>query len=313
MVEISTGAPTVSIVMPVFNRAAYLDRAVDSLLAQTLTSFELILVDDGSVDGSLELMQAYADRDPRVRVFRLPANGGQGLARALGNDVARGEYLAVMDSDDVAVPERLERQVAFLREHPDVTLCGGCAVKVQGDLKLRMVMPISDAEIKARLLLVDAAFVHPTVMMRRAFLKTHNLNYSSERRGDDDYEFYNRMVQAGAVFANLPDILLEYHRHGGNISANSPRLQQDKTPLRQFLLQLYYPDLTGREVRAIADLMQVGVTLNARQVWAGVLATEKAMTMMVSQCGEDHRVLNGLLSRTLHNINQLMTQQRHGR
>jgi len=303
--------PTVSIVMPVYNRTERVGAAIESLLAQTLTDFELILVDDGSRDGALEVLKRYAQLDSRIRVLALPANGGQGLARALGTDAARGHYLAVMDSDDIALPQRLETQVHWMDAHPNVTLAGANAIKVMPDRTLTMQMPTEDAELKARLLLVDCAFVHPTVIMRLDFLRANNLNYSAERRGDDDYEFYNRMVAAGAVFANMPDTLLEYHRHGGNISANSPRLQQDKTPLRRFLLSLYYPDLTGREVTALARIFQQGITLSAKDAYAGILAAEKAMTQLQSQFGEDHHTLNNLLQQRLTVLYQALQPQAH--
>lgn len=298
--------PVVSVIMPVYNRESTVGRAMASVLSQTFTDFEFIVVDDGSSDGTLTVVQEYAERDSRVKVLALPANGGQGLARALGTDAARGCYLAVMDSDDVAHPQRLARQVAFMEANPGVTLAGTHARKVMPSQTLDMPMPVDDGELKARLLLVDAAFVHPSVIMRRDFLREHNLNYEAQRRGDDDYAFYNRLVEAGATFANIPETLLDYHRHAGNVSANTPRLEQDKTPLRRFLLGLYYPDLTGREVSALATIMQHSRPLSGKQAFAGLLAAEKAMTMMHSQHGEDHRVLNAILQRYVERLHRAL-------
>lgn len=292
-------APRVSVVMPVYNRAQQAPRAIESLLAQSFHDFELIIVDDGSDQETADVLRAFPSRDARVRLLTLPSNGGQGLARALGSDAARGEFIAVMDSDDVALPDRLEKQVAFMAAHPGVTLAGGRAIKVTAAQRQLMQMPVDDGEIKARLLLVDGAFVHPTVIMRREFLRAHNLNYSAERRGDDDYEFYTRMVGAGAMFANCPDTVLEYHRHGENLSANWHRLEQDKFPLRRYLLGLYYPDLTGREVNAIARLMQRGASIARKPAFEGLLAAEKAQRMLESVYGEDHRTLNAILERYL--------------
>lgn len=301
--------PIVSIVMPVYNRAERVGAAIESLLTQTFADFELVIVDDGSQDNTPEVLAHYARQDQRVRLLALPANGGQGLARALGTDAARGRYLAVMDSDDIALPHRLETQVNWMDMHPNITLAGANAHKVMQDRTVPMQMPTEDGQIKARLLLTDCAFVHPTVIMRRNFLRQHNVNYSAERRGDDDYEFYNRMVAAGAVFANMPHTLLEYNRHGGNISANSPRMEQDKTPLRRYVLSLYYPDLTGREVTALARIFQQGITLSVKDAYAGVLVAEKAMTQLHSQFGEDHTILNSLLQQRLALLNQALQRQ----
>jgi glycosyltransferase involved in cell wall biosynthesis len=166
--------------MPVYNRAERVGAAIESLLAQTFTDFELIIVDDGSRDTSLEVTQGYADQDARVRVLALPVNGGQGLARAIGTDAACGRYLAVMDSDDFALPNRLETQVHWMDAHPNVTLAGANAQKVMPTQRIQMQMPAADGAIKALLLLVDGAFVHPTVIMRLDFLRQHNLqNYGT--------------------------------------------------------------------------------------------------------------------------------------
>ncbi|MFD2113169.1 glycosyltransferase family 2 protein [Thiorhodococcus fuscus] len=296
----------ISVVMPNYNRADRLSLAIDSLLAQTFTDFELIVVDDGSTDESLDVIARYAARDSRIRFLSLPINGGQGIARALGNDAAEGRYIAVMDNDDIAFPQRLETQYAFMESNPEITLAGSNAIKVMPNQRMQMRLPEMDSAIKARLLLVDAAFVHPTVIMRRDFLRKHNLNYAAERRGDDDYEFYNRLLQAGARFANMPQTLLEYHRHGGNTSSNTPRLQQDKLPLRRFLLGLFYPDLTGREVLDLARIMQMHLKVNIKDAYAGILAAEKAMRIQVSQFGEDHSILNAFIYRAVMRLEQAL-------
>lgn len=286
----------VSVVMPVYNREAFVGRAIESILAQTMTDYELIIVDDASTDKTASVLMRYAQQDNRIRLLLLPSNGGQGLARAIGTDAASGDYLAVMDSDDVALPERLATQVAFMEANPAVTLSGSHVIKVTANgHQSRPKLPQNDAAIKARLILVDSCIVHPTVIMRLDFLREHNLNYSAERRGDDDYEFFNRMMAAGARFANMPEVLLAYHRHGGNVSTSFPRLEQDKLPLRQFLLRCYYPDLTGREVATLAGIVSNAPELSLKQAYAGVLAAEKAATMLHSQYGEDHQTLNHLL------------------
>lgn len=299
--------PKVSVVMPVYNRAAQVRVAIESLLEQTYRDFELILVDDGSTDDSSKVMESYAARDSRLRLLTLPAKGNQGLARALGTTAARGEYLAVMDSDDVAYPERLEKQVAYMDTHPAITLAGSNAQKVIGEKRIQMQMPSQDGELKARLLLVDAAFVHPTVIMRRDFLIQHNLNYSAERRSDDDYYLYNRLMQAGACFANMPDTLLDYHRHAGNVSAvNGLQREKDKTPLRRDLLGLFYPDLTAREATFLAVILEKGRKLTLKEAYAGLLAAEKALIMNQSQYGEDHQELNSILTRYLKRLRQAL-------
>lgn len=289
--------PTVSVIMPVHNRETRLPGAVESILDQRYRDFELLVVDDGSTDRTPSVIDHYAALDRRVRHLGLPVNGGPGLARSMALKAASGDYVAIMDSDDVALAERLGRQVSFMEANPHVTLAGANAIKVMPQGRVQMKMAPGDAELKARLLLVDATFVHPTVMMRRQFLVQHRLTYSAERICDEDHDLYIRMVQAGATLANMPDTLLEYHRHGQNITANAPHLEEGKTPLRRILLGLYYPDLTQREAAALAEVLQPSPRLSAKQAFAGLLAADKAMTMQHSQFGEDHQVLNAIIKR----------------
>lgn len=301
--------PLVSVVMPVYNREERLALAVESILAQEFEDFEFIIVDDGSTDGTLSRLQHYAQKEPRLRILPLPSNGGQGLARALGVDAAKGRYIAVMDSDDVAYPQRLASQVAFMEAHPELTLAGADAIKILPQRQYRMPMPRGDGEIKARLLLVDCAFVHPTVIMRRSFLLEHNLNYSAERRGDDDYEFYNRLMVVGATFANQPEVLLDFYRNEENTSANTPRLEQDKLPLRCFLLQRFFPDLTYREAHSLATIMQAEVDCTLKQAMAGLLAGEKALNMKRSEFGVDRGVLDDLIIRYMRRMDEAVKRQ----
>ena len=139
---ISTAAPTVSVVMPVYNTEAYLGDALDSILAQTFTDWELICVDDGSSDCSLDVLRRYERADPRIRVVSRPYSG-VARARNDGMALARGRYIAAMDSDDVALPERLRRQVDYMESHPECVGLGAAVRIVGPDL-----MPIKD-ELKA--------------------------------------------------------------------------------------------------------------------------------------------------------------------
>lgn len=301
-------APAISVVMPVYNREPLLPRSVESILGQSFGDFEFIIVDDGSTDGSVEVLQRYARQDSRIRLLGLPVNCGQSMARAVGHNAAGGRYIAVMDSDDFAVPHRFERQYAFMESNPEITLAGAQAVKVMPERRINMEMVQDDAQIKALLIHVDSAFVHPTVIMRREFLHRHHLNYASERRGDDDYEFYNRLVAAGARFANMSDPLLEYYRHDGNISANSPDHERRKQPLREYLLALYYPDLTCREVKALARILTKPVQVSVNQAVEGLLAGQKALRFRESVYGESKALLSGVLIRSLKGVEKAIAR-----
>src|SRR3954469_1098404 len=119
--RIPAAAPAVSVIMPVYNARAYVAEAIDSVLAQTFGDFELILVDDGSTDGSLDILRGYEKRDPRVRVISRPNTGIVGALND-GLKLARGEFIARIDADDASLPNRFEKEIAFLRAHPDVVI-----------------------------------------------------------------------------------------------------------------------------------------------------------------------------------------------
>jgi glycosyltransferase involved in cell wall biosynthesis len=199
--------PAVTVLMAVYNEAQLLPQAVESILGQTFGDFEFLVVDDGSTDGSWEYLAAL--KDPRVRLLRNPRNFGLTCSLNRGLDAARGRYVARMDGDDVATPDRLAAQAAFLDTRPDVGVVGsartlidesGVAVAegraAEGDLAIRWKC------------LLGNPFAHPTVVMRASVLKEHGLRYNEVRRAED-YDLWPRLL-ARAKGANLPQPLLRY-------------------------------------------------------------------------------------------------------
>ena len=221
----STAAPIVSVVMPVYNTEAYIADSIDSILGQTFVDWELICVDDGSSDGSLGILRRYEGADLRVRVITRP-NTGVARARNDGMDVAAGRYIAVMDSDDVALPERLRRQVDYMESNPEC-VCLGAAVKVVGpDL-----MPIAD-EYKAldhetldcqTLAGWGDAIRHPVAMYRTKAIRAIG-GYCEDYLNNEDIDLHLRLAEVGRI-ANLPDILLLYRWRVGSLSRSSGALQ----------------------------------------------------------------------------------------
>src|SRR5687768_3557201 len=155
--------------MPVFNTERYLKYALESVLAQTFEDFEFIILDDGSTDSSVHIIQEYAENDERIRFFPLEHRGYVSLLRR-GLNHARGEFVARMDSDDICTPERFEKQVDFLRANPDVVAVGSQIVVIDpyGSKVEKPQHKLSHEEIEKELLNgVGWAMVHPTVTMRR--------------------------------------------------------------------------------------------------------------------------------------------------
>ncbi len=208
--------PKVSVMMCVYNGEARILAAVNSVLNQTWADFELVVVDDGSTDDTAVLLQTIPD--PRLRVFHQPHRGiPQARNHALAQ--ARGHYLAVLDADDIAAPERLQRQVAYLDAHPQVVVVGSAYVQ-EDHLRGRSIPvtpPLTDAAIR-RAMLHGNPFCHSTVMMRRTAVNQSG-PYAEDFPFVQDYELWTRLALTGEM-ANLPDLLVTRHYHPHNVSNN---------------------------------------------------------------------------------------------
>jgi glycosyltransferase involved in cell wall biosynthesis len=204
-------APFVSVLMPVYNAARFLREAVDSVLAQTHSALELIAIDDASSDGSYELLQVYAERDPRLRVFRQAHNQGIVAARnrAFREASAAAEFFAILDADDVCEPDRVAQQVAFLQAHPDHALVGGHTLIIDEAscvIGIRR-YPSDYAEICKTITRYNP-IAQPAVMLRRSTLPASE-PYDAAFPRCQDYELWLRLAAAHPV-ANLDRPVLRY-------------------------------------------------------------------------------------------------------
>jgi GT2 family glycosyltransferase len=206
----------VSVVMSVFNGERFLREAMDSILGQTYRDLELIVIDDGSTDGSAEILARRQEEDPRLRVF---PQKNMGLTRSLnrGVQLSTGEYVARMDADDGADPRRIECQVAFMDAHPEVGLLGTAYHEIDGEGRLlgTKVFPADDATLRATLIRHNP-FFHASVMLRREVFAAVGL-YDPAWPSVEDYELWLR-VAARFRLANLAEPLGIRRYDGGNIS-----------------------------------------------------------------------------------------------
>jgi len=216
--------PTVSVLMPVHNAERYLAEAVESILGQTFTDFEFLIIDDGSTDRSRAILERYTARDRRIRLTSRPNTGYTvALNELLG--LARGELVARMDADDVALPERVARQVEYLRAHPEV-VCVGTAVRFidAAGRFLREGHPgMDDEEIQKRALAGDCPLNHPSVMMRRAAVEAVG-RYHPEFQPAEDLDLWLRLGEVGRL-TSLPEALMKYRQHAASFSEQYQQLQ----------------------------------------------------------------------------------------
>lgn len=210
--------PEISAVLPVYNGEAYVREAVESILAQTFTDFELIIINDGSTDGSGAILRELAARDPRI-VLVERANGGLVSALNEGIERARADLIARMDADDVAMPDRFARQLARMLGEPDLGVLGSF-IRIMD--KAGRIIRLGDypVSVEETLRFMDhgCPVAHPTVMMRReAVLKAGG--YRKLFSHCEDYDLWLRISELGYGIANLPQPLLNYRMHGANVSA----------------------------------------------------------------------------------------------
>ena len=200
-----TPIPRVSVLMSVYNGEPYLALAIESILRQTFTDFEFIIVDDASTDRSAAIAESFTD--PRVVVVRNETNLQVSRSMNAAMNLARGEYLARMDCDDLSLPTRLERQVEFLDVRPDVGICGTW-VRTMGQTRTVWRYPTDPEQIQAALLF-RSVIAHPTVMMRADFLRRYGLRYRDDQFWAEDWDLWQRASFCFPL-VNLPEVLLTY-------------------------------------------------------------------------------------------------------
>lgn len=239
--------PAITVLMPLYNGAAHVRAAVDSVLGQTFGDFELLIIDDGSTDEGPKIVRALDDR--RIRLVVQPENRGIVPTLNQGLALATGRYVARMDADDLMVAARLERQFSFMESHPGVGVCGTFIRQFSAAEGAGWVRYTRDDELKAALLF-ENPFCHPSVMLRRQVLTAAGGAYPSDSPHAEEYALWARLAPV-TQFANLPEVLLEYRVHARQISRLHSRLQCESIDriMRQQLGRLGVADVTGAELR----------------------------------------------------------------
>lgn len=210
--------PVISVVIPVYNSQAFLADAMQSVLSQSYSDWELVAVDDGSTDRSLEILHEFAAQDSRIRVLPMP-HAGICCTRNTGIDAARGRYVAALDNDDVMLPSRLQAQFDFLESHPDHVAVGtaGLLIDVDGDPINERFFPTSSEEIERELLAGRNPLMQSSMMFRRAAMVEAG-RYQEDRNFAEDYDLFLRLTETGKI-ANLGDVLMRQRQHVSRASA----------------------------------------------------------------------------------------------
>lgn len=235
---------SVAVFMPCYNCRKYVKEAIESILNQTYTQFRLVIVDDGSTDESVEVVQKLMQKDSRIQLFHNPENRGIVFTRNRGLELCDCDYLALMDADDISAPDRLEKEVAFLNDNPDITVVGGLYQLIdsegriieQGERKAVQ----SDEEIRAHMIFHNV-IANGSVLIRKKEIDRKGLQYRQDYQSAEDYRFWSEVLSIGKMH-NINQVFQYYRVHENSLehragTSDNQKRQQGIYQIKQHLLR----------------------------------------------------------------------------
>lgn len=242
--------PVVSILMPVYNTSRYLREAVDSILSQTFSDFELIVLNDCSPDNAEEILDEY--KDPRIVRYLGKENVGLANVLNIGMLMAKGKYIARMDSDDLSTPNRLEVQVDYLEQHPDIDLCS-CGMTLFGAKDGKWVRESDPDKVKISALFFSP-ILHASSVWRKESFEGMGLRFEQEMVPAEDYDLWCRALAKGLRMVNIPDCMYLYRIHANQATENTGRTFLREVEVRNRFLHAIYPDAGEKAIADIASM-----------------------------------------------------------
>lgn len=224
--------PVISILMPMYNTEKYVGNAIKSILGQTFTDFELLALNDGSTDGTLDIVKQFDD--PRIKIFDLPHDYIETLNRGL--DKSTGKYIIRMDSDDYMYPYRLQKQSDFMENNPQIDVCSGAA-QCRGSRTDFIECKANHIDL-ALALLYGTALIHGSVIMRRQAIIDNHISYNKEFLYAEDYKLWTDFVIAGCKLSSTSDVVIDYNCHPTQtVKVNSDLMWRNATKTRLYYIE----------------------------------------------------------------------------
>ena len=210
----SSDIPPVAVVMTTYNRADLLPRAIDSILNQTYTNFDFIIVDDGSTDLSLQLLYDYMKKDKRIRIY--PNNSNKGIAYSRNKllKLVQNKYFAIMDSDDWSYPQRLEKQFSFMEKNPDITIVSGQAFFLHNNKRITHF--VQDTLSFVSRFVIDCPIANDSIFVRNDFIQKNNITYPAHVIASEDYWFFADIIEKKGRFYVLEEPVIKVRAHNTN-------------------------------------------------------------------------------------------------
>lgn len=236
--------PLVSVLMPVYNTAPYLREAVDSMLSQTFVDFELIVLNDCSPDNAEEILDTYDDQ----RIVRYKGGKNVGLSNVLnvGVAMARGKYIARMDSDDISLPTRLQLQVDYLEKNPEIDLVSA-AMQLIGAKEEVWIREINPEKVKIEALF-HSPVLHASSVWRKESFEKHGLRFEQGMVPAEDYDLWARALLKGLKLVNLPDVLYEYRIHDAQATLQTEKSAEKCRIVQQNYLRTALTSLSSKNL-----------------------------------------------------------------
>ncbi|MBL7893362.1 MAG: glycosyltransferase [Bacteroidia bacterium] len=276
--------PLVSVILPVYNAEKYVGSAIQSILDQSYSNFELLVIEDGSTDRSLEIIRSFTDK----RIVVIENNKNIGLVASLnkGIESSRGTYIARMDADDESMPERFKKQVEYLELHPDIGVLGTATLTFGSNRSVvTRYLPTHDGLLT--LLFFNSCMCHPSVMMRRRVLDSDKIRYDETYRNAEDYDMWTRLA-ALTKLANLHEPLLKYRIHETQITrAQKAGVNSSATAIRKRQLKFLHLEPSAREIEIHDSIAQSNAIssvseLSEMEQWLIRLVNSNLMYKVVS-------------------------------
>lgn len=281
--------PQISICLPFYNAEAYIGEAIESVLNQTFRSFEFILLNDGSTDNSLAIVERF--NDERIRCIECKHDFINSLNT--GIESSRGKYIARMDADDIMMPDRLQLQFDFMEAHPDIAVCGG-GMRFFGNGTGETTPQTFPFEI-SNSLIISCPLAHPTVLMRRSVLMEHNIRYDADYLYAEDYKLWTEIVKYGKL-SNIPQIVLKYRLSTSQISYVHNSRQAGLSRLIRREITDYYLSLLSTETEIGRKVKEQFVPIVDELNEQAYFSSDEYFQFM-------HALIRGLRSRNLIKLN----------
>ena len=293
-----------AVILPAYNAENFITECLDSLLNQTFSDFCILAVNDASTDNTGNILEDYAAKDTRLRVYHFSENQGEPAVMQFTMDILKEmdvEYVARMDADDVCIPQRFERQIQYLDNHPEIDILGSNAVLFyEGQTRAPKFTdhPLLDKDIKAHFSLARGNIINPTTMWRHSSIKDLPINYAQTATAPD-FHMWVQCALHQKKFANLPEPLLFYRIHQGQASKIHDKISESVQYSMELWISHLFPELTPKEVSLLSLILHgKSIKLRTEEFEIAFSAYDKVRSNNGNSLfGEDRETMFSILDR----------------